>query len=510
MQKGNKLMNPIWSFFIAPIFTLLISVLLSSFPVSADSAEVIDTIELTVPIACTLGGVGTTSHNATMSPGTYSAASGNEYEAGIGKTTLTSFCNDANGFSIYAIGFTNNLYEGEPHTKLVGKNTNQTISTKVYASGDATSNWSMKLTKVDNPLSGDLVTYNPTNMTVVNSFNDWHVVPDTYTKVAEYRSSTTDPSTTDTILGAKLETTYAAYIASDQVADMYQGQVKYTLVHPYDRYAPEPPSFKVLYTGRALSDTPGSENPVTVRMYDLPETGKYNLMGTASGLYDKLTPDTLYGGYFKYDGDFGDFAEFLQTYQIYDGINLDFQTISAATPVLVDGSDFIPEKDAVYFVKEVPETSFLTNYCYTLFTPATGEIGPKDWWFITTVDDIYYREVGFVITDTTNGVGTPQTKIGKKARSLTITTPGGKHKITPLVANPLATSEKNRMAHWRDEQQEFHLENHIVEVYYYWVTPDQYKVTSAWKRRIEFNDLTVDGGEHEDTNISPTITNLNG
>ena len=200
---------------------------------SADT-DVIDTIELTVPIACTMGGVGTNSHNATISPGTYSGASGNEYEAGIGKTTLTSYCNDNNGFSIYAIGFTNDLYEGEDHTKLIGQNTNQTISTKVYANGDTASNWSMKLTKVDNPVSGDPITYNPENMTLTNSFNTWHEVPDTYTKVAEYHSSTTDPSTTDTTLGAKLETTYATFIASDQVADTYTGQVKYTMVHPYD------------------------------------------------------------------------------------------------------------------------------------------------------------------------------------------------------------------------------------------------------------------------------------
>ena len=213
--------------------------LLSFTYVSAEDTDVIDTIELTVPIACTMGGVGTNSHNATISPGTYSGASGNEYEAGIGKTTLTSYCNDNNGFSIYAIGFTNDLYEGESHTKLVGNNTNQTISTKVYANGDTSSNWSMKLTKVDNPVSGDPVTYNPENMTLTNSFNTWHEVPDTYTKVAEYHSSTTDPSTTDTTLGAKLETTYATFIASDQVADTYTGQVKYTMVHPYDAETPK-------------------------------------------------------------------------------------------------------------------------------------------------------------------------------------------------------------------------------------------------------------------------------
>ena len=70
--------------------TILLSVVLSSNITSADT-EVIDQVRLTVPIACTMSGTGTT-HTATLSPGTYSGASGNEYENGIGKTTLTAIC----------------------------------------------------------------------------------------------------------------------------------------------------------------------------------------------------------------------------------------------------------------------------------------------------------------------------------------------------------------------------------------------------------------------------------
>ena len=97
------------------ISTLLLCLFCGHSLVFADT-EVIDTVELTVPVACTMGGTGQTSHNASINPGTYSGASGSEYEAGIGKTTLTAICNDDNGFSIYAIGFTGNQYEGENHT----------------------------------------------------------------------------------------------------------------------------------------------------------------------------------------------------------------------------------------------------------------------------------------------------------------------------------------------------------------------------------------------------------
>ena len=211
--------------------TILSSLLLSSTHVFSDT-EVIDEVRLTVPIACTMSGTGTT-HTATLGPGTYSGASGNEYENGIGKTTLAAICNDDNGFSIYAIGFTGDEYGV---TNLVGDNTAGTIATKAYASGDTTSNWSMKLTKVTDTSQS----YNPTNLTISTGYDAWHAVPADYTKVAEYHAST-GSSTTDTTLGVKLETTYAAFIASSQAADIYKGQVKYTMVHPYNKSAPQPP-----------------------------------------------------------------------------------------------------------------------------------------------------------------------------------------------------------------------------------------------------------------------------
>ena len=266
--------------------TLLSGVALASSRVSAEDPSVVDQINITVPVACTMSGTGQTSHNATLNPGTYSGASGSEYEAGIGKTTLTTYCNDNNGFSIYAIGFTGDLYKGESHTKLIGQNTNQSISTKVYANGDTDSNWSMKVTKVDNPVSGDPITYNPDNMSIQNSFNSWHVVPDVYTKVAQYNSNTTDPATTDTTLGAKLETTYATYISSSQPADTYTGQVKYTLVHPYDTSSPATITMQNLN----IADCPTT----ATRALDSRDGTLYNIQLLADGncwLLDNLAID---------------------------------------------------------------------------------------------------------------------------------------------------------------------------------------------------------------------------
>ena len=242
--------------------TLLSGITLASTKASADTDST-DTVSLTVPVACTMTGENT-SHTATLDPGTYSGATGSEYENGIGKTTLTAICNDDNGFSIYAIGYTNNQYEGENHTKLIGQSTNSTISTKAYASEDTTSNWSMKLTKITDSAES----YNPQNLTIQSdtegSFDTWHSVPDTYTKVAEYHANT-GSSTTDTTLGVKLETTYAAYISSSQPADTYVGQVKYTMVHPYTEAPLQPQSSasgKICYYANASSaeGTMGCQN----------------------------------------------------------------------------------------------------------------------------------------------------------------------------------------------------------------------------------------------------------
>ena len=197
-----------------------------------------DTTNITVPESCSMTGTVNTAHTATLNPGTWSGDSGSQFENGIGKTTLTTFCNDNNGFSIYAIGYTDDTYGA---TSLKGTNTNIEIPTKVYESADTTSNWSMKVTKVENPQSGDPVTYNPDNMTISNSFSSWHVVPTDYTRVAEYHAQS-GTSTTDKTLGAKVETTYAAYISQTQPADTYTGKVKYVMVHPYsadpDPYKP--------------------------------------------------------------------------------------------------------------------------------------------------------------------------------------------------------------------------------------------------------------------------------
>ncbi len=207
--------------------TTISGALLASSFVSADNDSVVDEINITVPISCTLSGAGMNTHNANIVNGTYTAD--------IGTTTLKAFCNDNNGFAIYAAGYTGNEIGGTNSNKLVGTSasSNATIDTgtATSAGNPDTSNWAMKLTTPSSPTP----TY---PITLDNGFGSYSAVPNTYTKVA-HRDSSTDIGTNAE--GATLTTTYAAYISKTQPADTYTGQVIYTLVHPSDAEAPLSP-----------------------------------------------------------------------------------------------------------------------------------------------------------------------------------------------------------------------------------------------------------------------------
>ena len=219
------------------LLTLICSVVLFC-PTFAADTDVIDEIGIEIPISCTMSGTGTNTHYASIPNGIYSGSytdpsTNTNYANGIGTTTVKAFCNDNQGFSIYAIGYTDNEE---------GKNvlTNSTLgSTYDIITGTATgpvgtndiSNWSMKLSTITSPTP----TY---PIAIQNSFDNYHAVPDDYTLVAK-RESATDVG--QNAVGSTLTTTYAAYISKTQPAGLYEGQVKYTMVHPYDTAAPEKP-----------------------------------------------------------------------------------------------------------------------------------------------------------------------------------------------------------------------------------------------------------------------------
>ena len=191
-------------------FLVVFSFVLSSDVVSASDSSV-DNISIIVPVSCNLSGTNI-EHTATINNGTYNS--------NIGLSTIKAFCNDNEGFSIYAIGYTN---EEDGNTVLTNGNASDNIITGTSTSGN-TSNWAMKLA-TDSNATYPLTLGSDSN----GSFGNYHIVPSTFTKVA-YRASGTDIGQSAT--GSILTSTYQVYISPTQVAGTYVGKVKYLLIHP--------------------------------------------------------------------------------------------------------------------------------------------------------------------------------------------------------------------------------------------------------------------------------------
>ena len=210
---------------------ILSGAILASSNIYAD--DVVDQVNITVPVSCSLSGTGMNTHNAEINNGQYNSA--------IGETTIKAFCNDNNGFAIYAIGYTDDA-DGKNVLTSSTLGSTHDIATSTATSGD-TSNWAMKLSTVTDPA--------PTYPIVIAGssadtdkeqgdpdYSTFQAVPDDYVLVAK-RTSNTDIGAS--VEGSTLKTTYQAYISKTQPAGTYTGQVKYTLVHPHDGAAPAKP-----------------------------------------------------------------------------------------------------------------------------------------------------------------------------------------------------------------------------------------------------------------------------
>ncbi len=192
---------------------LVISTFVLGFSVSHSSAtnSGSDNLAITISSSCTLSSVVNVPHNAEVYNG--------NYLGDIGKTTITTLCNDGNGYSVYAMGYSNNE---EGNNKLINSERPEySIDTGLDTSG-LTSAWAMKLNNIpDDP--------SPTPPTIESDYNNTYgIVPSYWTKVAGRQSGTTDMAE-----GSSFTTTYAVYASSSQYAGTYVGQVKYALLHPY-------------------------------------------------------------------------------------------------------------------------------------------------------------------------------------------------------------------------------------------------------------------------------------
>ena len=324
--------------------------ILSSHTVSAEggntNTDIVDQINITVPVACTMSGAGQNTHNAEINNG--------QYNSNIGTTTMKAFCNDNEGFSIYAVGYTNNE---------IGKNvlTSSTLGpTHDIVTGTAlsgnTSNWAMKLATVSDPTpTYPIIIMGSTDDTEKQAgdpdYSTFQNVPSSYTKVVK-RESSTDVGTTAE--GATLTTTYQAYISPTQAAGTYTGQVKYTMVHPHNGEAP-------------LSPQPSTAGCIT---YYANASTAQGTMGTQCNLTDGATV-TLYASNFSRTG-YG-FAGWTDAYDYATNPNAKFygpmETITVPEGTAANGLSLY-----AIWVKStgsLQDTNKVTELCGTTTTNGT-------------------------------------------------------------------------------------------------------------------------------------------
>ena len=128
---------------------IISAIILSSLHSSAtDSGSSTDQIQFSLSTSCTVSSVVDEAHTKVISNGTY--------HSNVGKTTITTLCNDGNGYSIYANGFSNNE---EGNNKLINaEHPEFSIDTGLNTSG-STSAWAMKLNNIPDDPSPTPPTY---------------------------------------------------------------------------------------------------------------------------------------------------------------------------------------------------------------------------------------------------------------------------------------------------------------------------------------------------------------
>lgn len=237
---------------LVPIPLLVVSGLVLSHLSLHSSATVsdleADSLTLTLSTSCTLSSSVEEAHNASLN--------GGQYEEGIGITKVNAYCNDNNGYSVYAIG---NSGDTDGNTDLISNiNDNYNIHTGIYDSSSITasssSTWSMKLT------AGVGSGINTTPPTINNNYSNYNVVPNIYTLVAS-RASKTDMTIDTSVTGSYFTTTYDIYASSLQPAGTYTGKVKYLMVHPQNNLTTVPDintAFTISGKMKAYEDSNGS------------------------------------------------------------------------------------------------------------------------------------------------------------------------------------------------------------------------------------------------------------
>ena len=225
------------------LFTVVSGFILPNSSIHAyTSTSKTSNVAVVVNTACTIttgGGI----HSKTIDPGTSDTIEGNP---------INVSCNDTGGYALYAVGFSGDSYYTPNNTKMLSSLGSNDIPTATSGTG---SYWAMKAT----PSGTDVPT-------IDNSYNNFQVIPATYTKISHYPNITVGATNNNSVTTP----TYKINIMSNQPAATYVGKVKYTLVHPTT--APEP-STKTIADATTMQEVGSCPSTLTTGMvYELTDS----------------------------------------------------------------------------------------------------------------------------------------------------------------------------------------------------------------------------------------------
>ena len=227
-----------------------------------------NTLNITIPSACTFSSGG----------GNYSVSM-LDGSTEINANSITTSCNDASGYAIYAVGYSGDSDTGN-NTDLINT-ANSTYNIKTDGSSDTGSNWKLKFTVVS-------------DATIAGSYNTYQNIPSTYTKIASYNANTASGIITPH---------YQINLTGIQQPGTYVGQVKYVLVHPNTMS----PTYTINYnanggTGSMTSSMPSSFESFTLPTSTLTTPTGYSFAGWCTVQDQTQTPQTTCAGTTYTDG----------------------------------------------------------------------------------------------------------------------------------------------------------------------------------------------------------------
>ncbi len=203
---------------------------------------------------------------------------GGTYDDNVKNVNISMSCNDRNGFSLYAVGFSNN--------EIGNTNLISTANGNIPTGLDTTtlnSNWAFKFTPVTTS------SYVPTIVSdSEGSFASFHKIPSTNTKVATFTDAV------EVTGSSSVTATYAVGVSPYQAPDTYTGQVKFTLVHPNFADSEQRVYMQDLTPSMIADLLPNVGN--TFVAYDKRDNQSYKIAKLADGKYWMTSNLDLPGG----------------------------------------------------------------------------------------------------------------------------------------------------------------------------------------------------------------------